>query len=181
MKKFLGFIALALWAFVSVNAGDKVTRNVSKLPVEAQKSISSNFPGQEISYIKIDRELLKGTIYEVVLVNGTEVDFTSNGQWKEVDCKKSAVPNAFILGLSVVVRHHMCHLTVSDQNHHLLRTRDRRIKEISRQQHRRPADHGHHHYRKLAALALVHRQAVGQLQRVQLLFLVRHKAFVVKA
>lgn len=96
MKKFLGFIALALWAFVSVNAGDKVTRNVSKLPAEAQKSISSNFPGQEISYIKIDRELLKGTIYEVVLVNGTEVDFTSNGQWKEVDCKKSAVPNAYI-------------------------------------------------------------------------------------
>ena len=34
--------------------------------------------------------------YEVLLTDRTEIDFDSNGNWTEVDCKKAAVPEALI-------------------------------------------------------------------------------------
>lgn len=96
MKKFLGILAVALGSMTSVFAGDVVTRDVSKLPAVALKAIQTNFPQTKISYIKIDKELLKKDAYEAVLTDGTELEFDANGKWTEVDCKKKVVPPAFI-------------------------------------------------------------------------------------
>lgn len=96
MKKLFSVWVIALLTSVSVFAGDIVTRNVNKLPAAARKSIQTNFPKLKISYIKIDKELMKRTTYEAVLTDGTEVEFDSDGQWIEVDCKRSVVPAAYI-------------------------------------------------------------------------------------
>lgn len=95
MKKIVTTFVLAIVAVVGLWAGDVITRNLSKLPVAAKTSISKNFPKEKISYIKIDKSML-GDSYEVVLTNGTEVEFNSKGEWTEVDCKKGIVPNAYI-------------------------------------------------------------------------------------
>ncbi len=53
--------------------------------------MKTNFPGQAISYAKIDKDF-SGTKYEVRLNNGVELDFDKSGTWDKVDCNFSAVP-----------------------------------------------------------------------------------------
>ena len=45
--------------------------------------------------VKQDRDFMS-TTYEVTLSDGTEIDFTSNGQWKDVDVKQNTMPLGFI-------------------------------------------------------------------------------------
>lgn len=96
MKKRVAVWILALWTVLNVSADDVITRNVNQLPSTALKSLQKHFPNQKISYIKIDKEWFSETTYEVVLTDGTEVEFDSKGQWKEVDGKRKAVPEAYI-------------------------------------------------------------------------------------
>lgn len=79
---------------VSTFASDRVI-SVSQLPAPAKAFVSQNFPGQTISYAKIDNDFF-GATYEVCLNNGVEVDFDNHGVWDNVDCKYSAVPAKLI-------------------------------------------------------------------------------------
>ncbi|MDE7377827.1 MAG: PepSY-like domain-containing protein [Paraprevotella sp.] len=95
MKKIVTTLFLVIVTVASLWAGDVITRNTDQLPAAAKTSISKNFPKAKISYIKIDKSLT-GNTYEVILTNGAKVEFNSKGEWKEVDCKKGVVPNAYI-------------------------------------------------------------------------------------
>ncbi len=55
------------------------------------KDIQNTFPGQTVSYAKVDRDFGR-TTYEVCLNNGTELEFDKNGAIDKVDCNFSAVP-----------------------------------------------------------------------------------------
>lgn len=96
MKKIFSllvlFIATAHFAF----AGDIVTKDVMKLPLTARNFINQYFSTPQIDHIKIENEVLQAKKYEVKLTNGTEIDFDSQGNWTEVDCKKSAVPASLV-------------------------------------------------------------------------------------
>jgi len=98
MKKFLSIVVMALLAIQFVAAREVVTKDEMQLPLAARNFINQHFTQPQISYIKIESELLKGKKYEVVLTNGTELDFDSKGEWTEVDCKRSAVPASIIPG-----------------------------------------------------------------------------------
>ena len=50
-----------------------------------------------MSHIKIEKHTFGGTEYDVILVNGTEVEFDSDGKWTEIDCGHNAVPAALIM------------------------------------------------------------------------------------
>ena len=89
-------IAMTLLVIPTMMADDVVTKDQTKLPVEARNFIGKNFGDQKISYIKIDKEFLQSTKYEAVLTNGVEIDFDSKGNWTEIDCKKHPVPAAII-------------------------------------------------------------------------------------
>lgn len=95
MKKNVLFILVSLFAFQFVSATDVVTKDVEKLPVKAKELITNHFSHEKISYIKIDEEILT-TTYDVVFVSGTEIDFTKEGVWKEIDCKRAEVPAGVI-------------------------------------------------------------------------------------
>jgi hypothetical protein len=89
MKKiFLLLISVvALSAFVSCD--DKPT-TADQLPSKAKAFLDTYFPGIDIlSVIKDD-----GT-YDVNLVDGTDVDFRLNGNWKKVDCHGRLMPTGF--------------------------------------------------------------------------------------
>ncbi len=85
----------ALFASASFVSCKDVIITADKLPATAQTFIKEYFPGSDISYAKKDKELTK-TTYEVVLQDGTEIDFDSKGQWDKIDCKRATVPAKLI-------------------------------------------------------------------------------------
>ena len=72
-----------LGAFVSCDR----TVSPDKLPNKAKQFISANFQGAEVLSVRRD-----GLKYDVILFDGTEMEFKSNGQWKEVDCGLNPLP-----------------------------------------------------------------------------------------
>lgn len=96
MKKILSMIVLALAAVQFAFAGDVITQDVKQLPLTARIFINQYFSKPQVSHIKIETNILQSKKYEVLLTDRTEIDFDSNGNWTEVDCKKVAVPGALI-------------------------------------------------------------------------------------
>lgn len=96
MKKFLSMIVLALATVQFAFAGDVITQDVKQLPLTARNFINQYFSKPQVSHIKIETNILQSKKYEVLLTDRTEIDFDSNGNWTEVDCKKVAVPGALI-------------------------------------------------------------------------------------
>ena len=94
-KSVLFFAALVCMLMHSVSsfAGDRIIP-AEQLPAAAKTFIQKTFPGQTVSYAKIDFDGRKK--YEVRLSNGTEVDFDKNGNWDKVDCNYSAVPASLV-------------------------------------------------------------------------------------
>lgn len=105
MKKaiFTSLIALVLSiSFVSCSNSDdddntKQSIAYSALPENARTFIELHFP--EITVALVQQNAipdLDGSIYDVYLSNGFEIDFTAEGNWTDVDGKLQAVPAAII-------------------------------------------------------------------------------------
>ena len=96
MKKIIT-IALAVFSLgiLTANADNDRLTTKENLPQKAQKFININFKDSKITYVKDERDFLERT-YEVLFTNGTKVEFDRNGEWKEVDCRKSSVPIAIL-------------------------------------------------------------------------------------
>lgn len=96
MKKIL-FALVAIFTLGISNASadnDKLVQK-SELPVQAQQFIDSHFANVKITYAKLERDFFERS-YEVVLADGTKLEFTSKGDWKEVDCRYEEVPAAIV-------------------------------------------------------------------------------------
>lgn len=78
-------------------ARDQISHDPSVLPVAAQQMLKKYFPKSKVNHIKIDDKVLGGKEYDVVLDNGTEVEFDKDGSYKEVDCGRMGVPDQLIL------------------------------------------------------------------------------------
>lgn len=84
MKKFLIALALFLGVSVAMQARDEYSRDINTLPQAAQTVLSKNFKAK-MSLIKIDKTLGRIDDYEVILTDGTEVEFDSKGNWKKIE------------------------------------------------------------------------------------------------
>ena len=69
--------------------------NKSQLPKPAQEFIDAHFAGIDLLYAKEDCNILFSS-YEVRLANGVKLEFSSKGNWEEVDCQQGAVPAAIV-------------------------------------------------------------------------------------
>ena len=89
MKKLLAILStvLLLGMFSSCDR----TVSVDKLPNQAKQFITANFNGTEVLSVRKD-----GLKYEVVLFDGTEMEFKSNGQWIKVDCGLNPLPDGIL-------------------------------------------------------------------------------------
>ncbi len=96
MKKILFILLAAIIGCASAQARKTVSRDINTLPAAARTMIKQNFGKVGVNHINIDKDLLS-TEYEVILNNGTEIDFDGDGKWKEVDCGNSAVPAALVM------------------------------------------------------------------------------------
>lgn len=96
MKKIL-LILVAVFSvgiFAAVADNDKLI-NKSQLPKPAQEFIDAHFAGVDLLYAKEDCNILLNS-YEVRLANGVKVEFSSKGNWEEVDGGQSAVPAVIV-------------------------------------------------------------------------------------
>ena len=94
MKKF---IFLAIFALVVLMTGctDKPVVP-AQLPQQITAFIQQNFPGQTISFATKDLEIT-GWQYDVVLADGTQIDFDTDKMWDKIQCTMgNPVPTALI-------------------------------------------------------------------------------------
>lgn len=92
MKKHI-LAGLLLFIAMAVSAQKKIT--ASELPKDATAFLDKHFKGNAIDHVKKDSEHgEKG--YEVILADGTEVEFWKDGKYREVDGNDKPIPTDFI-------------------------------------------------------------------------------------
>ena len=96
MKKlFVTLIAIfSLGIFVASADNDRIIAK-ENLPANSQQFIKTYFGDLNTTYVKEERGFFEKS-YEVVFTDGTKVEFARNGEWKEIDCRRSSVPSPII-------------------------------------------------------------------------------------
>lgn len=92
MKKLV--VAIALLVGSVTFAQDRVI-TFSELPKAGQQFITKYFGAKQVSLVTLDDDYLSKD-YELVLTNGTKIEFAGNGEWKEIDGKRNIIPTGFI-------------------------------------------------------------------------------------
>lgn len=96
MKKFLLSLVMSVAAVFGATAADTFAHDASVLPEAARATIASNFKAK-VSIVKIDKDFGRINEYEVILTDGSEIDFDRAGNWKNVETNRSvSVPSGFI-------------------------------------------------------------------------------------
>ena len=90
MKKIL-FVFAAMMMFAGMaSAHNYRIGPYEHLPAKAQEFVKKYFPSEKVSYVKEEADFMELS-YEVVFAQGTKVEFTGQGEWKEVDCRYSTL------------------------------------------------------------------------------------------
>lgn len=92
MKKIVLFFAAAAACACLVSCNNAVP--FQSLPAPAQTFLSTHYADMPVPFAKA--ELFE---YEVVLPNGTEIEFSKKGEWKKIDADHVFVPAGVIATL----------------------------------------------------------------------------------
>lgn len=99
MKRTIKTLLIVICCFVScniiANAGNDKPIAVNALPVKAQSLLNNDFKNLKVMLATIESGVVKKS-YDVVLENGTKIEFDKKGNITEIDCKKAVVPARFI-------------------------------------------------------------------------------------
>jgi len=97
MKKLLMIMTLVLGISSAAQARDSYSRDINDLPQAARAILSKNFKSKLDLYIKIESTLGMIEEYEVVLADGTEVEFDRKGNWTKVETPiNKSVPSSML-------------------------------------------------------------------------------------
>lgn len=97
MKKLVLMILCVTLCTCIGCARTTVSRNVNDLPAKARTTLTTHFGKVGVNHIKIDHKTFGGREYDVILNDGTEIEFNNDGDWTEIDCGRTAVPSKLIL------------------------------------------------------------------------------------
>ncbi len=99
MKRlFYTLLALhsSLFTLPALAAGDGDRPVIfEELPATAQKLIGDYFPDVKVTLATVDREFLD-TTWDVILADGTRIEFDTRGEWKEIECRVGFVPEGIL-------------------------------------------------------------------------------------
>ncbi len=97
MKKFLSMFAIVAAMFVVVGCGknDEVVL-AENLPREVTTFVQTHFPGVEILNVIKDYSGRKAYDFEIRLDDGTRLEISKGGEWKDVENYKKGVPSSII-------------------------------------------------------------------------------------
>ncbi|MBO6189456.1 MAG: PepSY-like domain-containing protein [Alloprevotella sp.] len=89
-KSMFALLAMLLLMCVSAQANDRVI-TFDLLPQSAQTLVKTHFADKVPLIITADYD-----DYEILFESGEKVEFSRKGEWKDIECKTSAVPVALI-------------------------------------------------------------------------------------
>ena len=99
MKRILRILMIAICCMVScnmvANAGNDKPISVNALPAKAQTLLNQHFNGQKVMLATIESGVVSRS-YDVVLQNGTKLEFDKKGNLTEIDCNQATVPDQLI-------------------------------------------------------------------------------------
>lgn len=94
MKILMMVICCMLSCNMAANAGNDKPISVNTLPAKAQTLLSTHFGKQKVMLATVEGVVSKS--YDVVLKNGTKLEFDKKGNLTEVECKQGTVPYRLI-------------------------------------------------------------------------------------
>ena len=99
MKRIFRILMIAICCMVSCNmaahAGNDKPISVNALPAKAQTLLNNHFNGQKVMLATIESGVVSRS-YDVVLQNGTKLEFDKKGNLTEINCKQGIVPALLI-------------------------------------------------------------------------------------
>lgn len=96
MKKLLSLMLATIVASLSATMFAGTPINQSELPKAAQTFITQYFSKDQVRKVEKDNGR-RGMEYEVDFTSGAEIDFTSDGNWKEVKAARgTSVPSEIV-------------------------------------------------------------------------------------
>lgn len=96
MRKLFILATFLLSLTIAFAGNDKITKDTSVLPTVSRQFLSRHFAKIPVSHIKIEKALMGIDSYDVILTDGTNVEFNRKGEWKEVKRHKTAIPAAIV-------------------------------------------------------------------------------------
>lgn len=94
MKRIL-IALIGLMAVVGISKADDRPIKFEKLPAAAQQFVKTNFADNTVVFVTKDDDLIAPD-FEVVLDNGTVIQFSNNGQMEKIEAFKTGVPQNLI-------------------------------------------------------------------------------------
>lgn len=99
MKKFIQKAIMAIVCLVAFQtpamADNDKPITVNQLPATAQQVIKSHFSGMKVALAKMESGLIDKS-YDVIFTTGEKIEFDRNGNWTEIECKRTGVPAKLI-------------------------------------------------------------------------------------
>lgn len=96
MKKWMILcLALFLCGVSTARADRDRAIDPGQMPARAQSLLRTYFSEMKVALAKVDSEWFE-TRYEVVLTDGTKLEFDRRGDWAEIACRSVAVPDDLI-------------------------------------------------------------------------------------
>lgn len=95
MKKIIAMLVM-VFAFVTfVKADNDTPITVSELPAAAQTFVKKYFPDKKVALAKKESGFIYAT-YDVIFTDGNKLEFNKSGEWQEVNCQYSSVPEEIV-------------------------------------------------------------------------------------
>ena len=94
MKRILVAI-ISLMAVVGISNADDRPIKFEKLPAAAQQFVKTNFADNTVVFVTKDNDLIAPD-YEVVLDNGTVLQFSSAGSLEKIEAFRTGVPQNLV-------------------------------------------------------------------------------------
>lgn len=95
MKRTFVLLGVLFAAFVLLQACDERKISVKRLPESARTFIGKYFAGNTV--VSAEKEKDDGKVtYNVLLSEGTEIEFDKAGFWTDVDCGFSVLPDGIL-------------------------------------------------------------------------------------
>lgn len=95
MKKLL-LLFVCLFTIQSVvKADDDKPVRIEQLPQSAQQFIKTHFGDSKVAIAKMETDWFDKS-YDIIFTDGNKLEFDKQGNWKEINCKYSAVPASVV-------------------------------------------------------------------------------------
>lgn len=95
MKKLISLLVVLFTLTFSVIADNDKIIPINEMPKVAQQFVSKHFANHKVVVVKVESEFLSKS-YDVMFANGDKIEFDKKGNWTNIDCEHSQVPNAII-------------------------------------------------------------------------------------